>query len=44
MNILEQNTFFSDETIFVELCFALKQSDNGFTASKIFISNMTPTF
>ena len=44
MNILEQNTFFSDETICVELCFALKQSDNGFTASKTLVLNMAPTF
>ena len=34
MDILEQNAFFSDEKFFMELCFVLKQSDNGFTASK----------
>ena len=37
MDILEQNAFFSDETFVMELCFALKQSDNGFTASTMLI-------
>ena len=35
--------YFSYETFVMELCFALKQSDNGFTASTMLIWIMVPT-
>ena len=34
MDLLEQNAFFRMKNFSMELCFVLKQSDNGFTASK----------